>query len=117
MSTDALQSAAEDTSASADGMLFSQRAFASQDGATQCCCPLCTGAVREVVINGGEVTPLAYLNADERVGIATNGKASFMIDRAGLQLTGFNPDTLAPAPGWGGVAGAAYTVTDRKSVV
>ena len=111
MSTDALQSAAEDTSASADGTLFTQRSFASQDGATPCCCPLCRGAVREVVIDGGEVTPLAYLNADERVGIASNGKASFSIERAGLQLTGFNPDTLAPAPGWGGVAGAAYTVT------
>lgn len=99
MSIDALQSAAEDTSASADAALFSQRAFESQDGATLCCCPLCTGAVREVAVDGGEITPLAYLNSDERVGIATNGKASFTIDRAGLQLTGFNPDTFAPAPG------------------
>src|SRR5689334_14271242 len=54
---------------------------------------------------------LSYLNADERAGASVNGKESFTIDRAGLQLTGFDAATLQPAPGWGGVAGQAFTVT------
>jgi len=53
----------------------------------------------------------SYLNADQRLGTTVNGKESFTIDRAGLQLTGFNAATMAPAPGWGGVAGRAVTVT------
>jgi serralysin len=58
--------------------------------------------------------PQAYLNADQREGATVGGKASFSIDRAGLQLTGFNtsPDgSLTPQAGWGGVAGRAFTVT------
>ena len=43
--------------------------------------------------------------------MVVNGKESFTIDRAGLQLTGFDPVTMAPYAGWGGVAGQAYTVT------
>ncbi|MBL8555059.1 MAG: M10 family metallopeptidase C-terminal domain-containing protein [Phenylobacterium sp.] len=54
---------------------------------------------------------LSYLNADERAGATVNGKVSFTIDRAGLQMTGFDAQTMAPAPGWGGVAGNAFTVT------
>src|SRR5678816_2675995 len=54
---------------------------------------------------------LSYLNGDERAGANINGKESFTIDRAGLQLTGFDPETLQPAPGWGGTAGQAFTVT------
>ncbi len=54
---------------------------------------------------------LAYLNADERSGGSINGKESFTIDRAGLQLTGFNADTMAPDAGWGGIAGQPFTVT------
>lgn len=52
-----------------------------------------------------------YLAADDRGLAAANNKSSFTIDRAALQLTGFDPISLAPAAGWGGVAGAAYTVT------
>ena len=54
---------------------------------------------------------LSYLNADERLGANVNGKESFTIDRAGLQLTGFNATTMLPEPGWGGTAGQAFTVT------
>lgn len=53
----------------------------------------------------------SYLNADERLGANVNGKESFTIDRAGLQLTGFDASTMAPAAGWGGIAGRSYTVT------
>jgi serralysin len=74
-----------------------------------CNCPLCTGAA--TVSETGEAFGQAYLNADERSGVVVNGKQSFSIDRAALQMTGFNPTTMAPAPGWGGVAGQAYTVT------
>jgi len=56
-------------------------------------------------------TGQSYLNADQRAGTVVNGKESFTIDRAGLQLTGFDANTMAPAPGWGGVAGRAFTVT------
>jgi serralysin len=62
-----------------------------------------------VVIDDGAA--LSYLNADQRAGVVVNGKESFTIDRAGLQLTGFDPDTMTPYAGWGGVAGQAYTVT------
>jgi len=64
-----------------------------------------------VVADDAVATGQSYLNADQRLGTVVNGKESFTIDRAGLQLTGFNADTMAPAPGWGGVAGRAYTVT------
>ncbi len=53
----------------------------------------------------------SYLNADERAGANVNGKDSFTIDRAGLQLTGFDAATMQPSPGWGGTAGQAFTVT------
>jgi len=52
-----------------------------------------------------------YLNAEERSGVGPNGKPSYSIDRAGLQMTGFDPITMKPYPGWGGVPGQAYTVT------
>jgi serralysin len=74
-----------------------------------CTCPLCAG--QAVVVESGEVSPLGYLNADERQGAVVNGKQSFTIDRAALQMTGFDATTMEPAPGWGGVAGQAYTVT------
>jgi serralysin len=56
-------------------------------------------------------TPLSYLNSDERAGAVVDGKPSYTIDRAGLQLVGFDPYTMQPAPGWGGVAGQAFTIT------
>jgi serralysin len=62
-----------------------------------------------VVVDDG--AGLSYLNADERAGATLNDKPSFTIDRAGLQLTGFDAKTMAPDPGWGGVAGQPFTVT------
>ena len=74
-----------------------------------CACPVCRGAV--TVVEDGGVALQGYLNADERAGAVVNGKQSFSIDRAGLQMTGFDPQTMQPYPGWGGVAGQAFTVT------
>ncbi|MBI1199684.1 MAG: matrixin family metalloprotease [Phenylobacterium sp.] len=59
----------------------------------------------------GDGTSLSYLNAEERAGVTIEGKTSFTIDRAGLQMTGFDPNTMKPYPGWGGVAGQAFTIT------
>ncbi|HEX7884877.1 MAG TPA: M57 family metalloprotease [Phenylobacterium sp.] len=76
----------------ADAMSLDSQSFAAADGAD--------GA-----------TGQSYLNADTRAGTTVDGKESFTIDRAGLQLTGFDPVTMAPAPGWGGIAGRPFTVT------
>ena len=83
--------------------LLEQRAFSGRDDAP-CSCPACCGGGSLRIIDAGEtgLGPQAYLNADERAVGTVNGKASFSIDRAGLQLTGFDPGTMAPAPGWGG---------------
>src|SRR5262245_14707985 len=60
----------------------------------------------------GDADSQGYLNADQRtVAIADNGKPSFTIDRAALQLTGFDPVTMQPAPGWSSSAGVPFTVT------
>ncbi|HEY0649789.1 MAG TPA: M10 family metallopeptidase C-terminal domain-containing protein, partial [Phenylobacterium sp.] len=83
------------------------RPFAAAEGV--CSCPLCTGSA--TVIETGESFGQSYLNADERSSAVVNGKQSFSIDRAGLQMTGFDPITMEPYPGWGGAAGQAYTVT------
>ena len=92
---------------------LSARAFSGDEAATRCACPYCTGAQSTTSLTlddaGGDLQ--GYLNADERAGAVVNGKASYTIDRAALQMTGFNPDTMAPAPGWGGTAGIAFTVT------
>jgi serralysin len=86
--------------------------FAGVDGAA-CCCPLCTGQAQVVEIEGsGEVQ--AFLNADQRAGAAVNGKESFSIDRAALQLTGFRVGPggeLIPERGWSAQAGQPFTVT------
>ena len=58
-----------------------------------------------------EGDPQGFLNADARGNATIGGKISFSIDRAALQMTGFDPATMAPYPGWGGVAGRAFTVT------
>lgn len=92
---------------SADDAPLQSRPFAA-DGAT-CSCPLCTGLA--VVSETDVADGLSYLNADARAGAVVNGKESYTIDRAGLQLTGFDPATMAAYPGWGGVAGRAFTVT------
>lgn len=83
------------------------RAFAAALGG--CSCPLCTGLA--TVVETGESFGQSYLNADERSLANVNGKQSFSSDRAGLQMTGFDPVTMEPYPGWGGTAGQAYTVT------
>lgn len=86
---------------------FEARAFAASAGG--CCCPACMGGVTVAEIGGS--FGQSYLNADERSSAIVNGKQSFSIDRAGLQMTGFDPVTMEPYAGWGGVAGQAYTVT------
>jgi serralysin len=80
--------------------------------AAGCTCPVCSGRVTvvETVAATGDGQPLAYLNADERSGAEVNGKPSYTIDRAALQMTGFKAD-MSPEPGWGGIAGQAFTVT------
>jgi serralysin len=96
---------------------FATSADGLQDGhVAGCGCPVCSGRVQ--VVDTPPSEPLAFLNADERQGAVVNGKQSFTIDRAALQMTGFdtvqNADgttTLVAQPGWGGVAGQAYTVT------
>jgi len=85
------------------------RPFAAASDAGPCPCPLCTGGMS--VSDADPVSGQSYLNADERAGTTVNGKPSYTIDRAGLQMTGFDPVTMEPAPGWGGVAGQSYTVT------
>lgn len=94
---------------STDASSLEIRPFAVTDEAGPCGCPLCAGIVS--VSDTGDATGQSYLNADARAGATVNGKTSFTIDRAGLQLTGFDEQTMAPAPGWGGVAGRSFTVT------
>src|SRR3982751_2467 len=77
-----------------------------------CGCPVCSGQGRVVeAASTGDGQIQSYLNADERAGANVNGKESFTIDRAGLQLTGFDAQTMQPSPGWGGTAGQSFTVT------
>jgi serralysin len=67
-----------------------------------------------VAADEGDVAPLAYLNGDERLGATVNGKESFTIDRAALQLTGFHTDVfgnLVAERGWSSQAGVPFTVT------
>ena len=74
---------------------------------------MATDAYPDLILGAadGGLEPQAYLNADQRDGAVVDGKVSYTIDRAALQLTGYDPYTMEPAPGWGGVAGQAYTVT------
>jgi len=92
---------------SADAPSLDVGPFASASGL--CSCPQCAGAI--TAFDTDVATGQSYLNADARAGASVNGKESYTIDRAGLQLTGFDPVTMAPAPGWGGIAGRAFTVT------
>ena len=87
------------------------RPFGIEEVSAACSCALCSGVgIVSVSEADGGVTA-SYLNADQRAGATVNGKESFTIDRAGLQLVGFYEDTMLPMPGWGGVAGQAYEVT------
>ena len=83
------------------------RVFAAEAGG--CNCPVCMGLA--TVVETGEAFGQSYLNADQRAGATVNGKQSFTIDRAGLQMTGFDPVTMEPYAGWGGVAGQTYVVS------
>ena len=56
------------------------RGFAAATGG--CTCPLCTGQA----VDEGAVSPVGYLNADERTGIAVNGKPSLTSDEVALKL-------------------------------
>jgi serralysin len=76
-----------------------------------CGCPVCSGQVRVVEEAADGAGSQGYLNADQRLGTTVDDKPSYTIDRAALQMTGFNPTTMAPEPGWGGTAGQAFTVT------
>ncbi|HEY8573759.1 M10 family metallopeptidase C-terminal domain-containing protein [Phenylobacterium sp.] len=92
----------------------------SADGGAsgRCPCPVCRGQVLVVdapADAGGGAQ--GFLNADQRNGPSPNDKPSYTVERAALQMTGYyqveteNGLELRPAPGWGGLAGQAYTVT------
>src|SRR5689334_22974578 len=53
---------------------------------------------------GPDGLAVSYLNADQRVGTADNGKPSETIDQAANTLVG-------GAPGWSGALGVGFTVT------
>ena len=59
-------------------------------------------AAAAMTLDGGG--PLAFLNADQRTGIADNGKPSLTIDEAANKLVG-------GAPGWSRALGVGATVT------
>jgi serralysin len=85
------------------------RTFAAADEG-RCACPACAGVVVETA--APDAGAQGYLNADSRAtAIADNGKISYSIDRAALQLTGFDPQTMTPYPGWSIQAGMSFTVS------
>ncbi len=108
MPIDAISSAEAGTGLGLPGA----RPFIVDDGG-RCGCPHCAGFAtpQALSLDGADGSIQSYLNATERANTTVNGKASYTIDRAALQMTGFDPDTMAPAPGWGGTAGVAYVVT------
>jgi serralysin len=76
-----------------------------------CTCPVCTGQVvvvddpAPVAAAGGDAFgPQAYLNADQRAGIGSNGKDSYTIDEAANQI-------VRGDPGWSAALGRSFTVT------
>jgi len=50
-------------------------------------------------------------DAAQRDSTSTATKPSFTVDRAGLQITGYDQNTMQPHPGWSTPVGTAYTVT------
>ena len=79
--------------------------------ALRCACPVCAGqavVVDEPVLaladDGEAFGPQAYLNADQRDGIATNGKPSFTIDEAAYQI-------VRGDPGWSAALRTPATVS------
>src|SRR4029079_7524392 len=113
------------TSLDADGAMLEHRLFDGQ----ACTCPLCTGQVTLEDTQPAQLdapqAPLGdvfgaqdYLNADDRAAITNvEGKPSFTIDRAALQLTGYRTifsstgTTLVPERVWSAQAGLPFTVT------
>ncbi|HEY8615525.1 M10 family metallopeptidase C-terminal domain-containing protein [Phenylobacterium sp.] len=76
---------------------------AAAEPALRCQCPVCAG---QAVVSEDAATlePQAYLNADQRDGYASNGKASYSIDEAAWQI-------IRGDAGWGGRLGQGFTVT------
>jgi len=77
----------------------------------RCACPVCAGqavVADEPAValadDGDGFGPQAYLNADQRDGIATNGKPSFSIDEAAWQI-------VRGDPGWSGALRTPFTVS------
>ena len=60
--------------------------------------------LQETTLTGGDPGPQFFLNADQRTGIADNGKVSFTIDQAANQI-------VRGAPGWSNALGVGFTVT------
>ena len=60
--------------------------------------------VQETTIGGGGDATRAFLNADQRSGIADNGKPSYTIDQAASQI-------IRGAPGWSNALGVGFTVS------
>jgi serralysin len=77
-------------------------ASATDEAALRCQCPVCTG--QALVSADASLQPQAYLNADQRAGVTTNGKESFTIDEAAWQI-------VRGEPGWSSSMGQAFTVT------
>lgn len=88
------------------GLQLSHRAY--EPALAGCACPVCAG--QAVVVDDGGFSGQAFLNATERGG-TSGAKPSYTIDRAAKQLTGFDPDTGQPYPGWSSAAGVGFTVT------
>ncbi|WP_308238081.1 M10 family metallopeptidase C-terminal domain-containing protein [Phenylobacterium sp. J367] len=72
----------------------------------------------EGLVSADPASPPGLVNADQRGEGMIGGKPNFSIDRAALQMTGFDevrqPDgtiVLQAAPGWSAQAGLPYTVT------
>ncbi len=110
MSEDSLSLVSPPETDALPDVALTARTFSASDKPA-CGCSICAGvSVVSVSVEEAGGTA-AYLNADQRAGATVNGKESFTIDRAGLQLVGFYPDTMLPKPGWGGIAGRAYEVS------
>ena len=60
--------------------------------------------VQETTLGGGGDATRAFLNADQRTGIADNGKPSYTIDQAASQI-------IRGAPGWSNALGVGFTVS------